>query len=139
MSRTQPISLNRVTLKYPSLAMSLTRNNTTRIFDHKLEHQRSNTGTRLVDPRGTCPMSRLVPASRSKAGRGGLGRIVGLMDISKPGGSWFLDRVEKLLLSRGEASEVRRYAKPTFAKPCPDKLRKQIASECDAVILALAD
>ena len=55
------------------------------------------------------------------------------------GGSWFLDRVEKLLLSRGEASEVRRYAKPTFAKPCPDKLRKQIASECDAVILALAD
>ena len=83
-------------------------------------------------------MSRLVPASRSKAGRGGLGRIVGLMDISKPGGSWFLDRVEKLLLSRGEASEVRRYAKPTFAKPCPDKLRKQIASEC-VWILALAD
>lgn len=104
-----------------------------------LQYAVSSDCTRLVDPRGTCLMSTLIPAPRSEAGRGGKGRVVGLMDISKPGGSWFLDRVEKLLLSRGVATKVRRYAKPTFAKPCPDTLRKRIASDCDAVILGLAD
>jgi len=92
--------------------------------------------TRLVDPRGNCSMSKLIPASRLSNSKE---RVVGLMDISKPGGSWFLDRVGKLLVARGEAREVRRYAKPTFSRPCPDALRRTIASECDVVILGLAD
>ena len=62
----------------------------------------------------------------------------GLLDISKPGGSALFDRLSLTLKARGVAC-VRRYTKPTFSRPCPSKLRAKIASECDAVVLALAD
>lgn len=65
------------------------------------------------------------------------GVTVGLLDISKPRGDVFLDRLEELLTGRGAA--VRRYRKPTFAKPAPFDLRAKIAEECGAVIEALAD
>ena len=65
------------------------------------------------------------------------GVTVGLLDISKPRGDVFLDSLENLLGSRGAI--VRRYAKPTFAKPAPIDLRAKIAEECGAVIEALAD
>jgi hypothetical protein len=65
------------------------------------------------------------------------GRTIGLLDISKPRGDVFLDRIEQKLRDRG--AEVIRYAKPTFTKPAPIDLRQQIAVECDAVVEALAD
>ena len=65
------------------------------------------------------------------------GKRVGLLDISKPRGDIFLDRIEQRLRERG--AEVIRYAKPTFTKPAPVDLRHQIAVECDAVLEALAD
>ena len=65
------------------------------------------------------------------------GARVGLLDISKPRGDVFLDRLEELLAGRGLT--VRRYTKPTFAKPMPPDLRREIAAECDVVIEALAD
>jgi len=65
------------------------------------------------------------------------GLTVGLLDISKPRGNVFLDRVEERLNALG--STVRRYKKPTFTKPAPVDMRHQIATECDAVIEALAD
>ena len=65
------------------------------------------------------------------------GRTVGLLDISKMRGDVFLDRLEERLSERGAV--VRRYAKPTFTKPAPTDLRQQIATECEAVIEALAD
>ncbi len=65
------------------------------------------------------------------------GRTIGLLDISKPRGDVFLDRIEQKLRERG--AEVMRYAKPTFTKPAPIDLRQQIAVECDAVVEALAD
>ena len=34
---------------------------------------------------------------------------------------------------------VRRYTKPTYTKPMPPDLRREIAAECDVVIEALAD
>ena len=65
------------------------------------------------------------------------GLTVGLLDISKPRGDVVLDRLEAELVERGAA--VRRYAKPTFTKPAPVDLRHEIATNCDAVIEALAD
>jgi hypothetical protein len=52
-------------------------------------------------------------------------------------GDVFLDRLEERLGERG--ARIKRYAKPTFTKPAPVDLRQQIATECDAVLEALAD
>jgi hypothetical protein len=65
------------------------------------------------------------------------GSTIGLLDISKPRGDVFLDRLEQLLERRG--AEVLRFRKPTFAKPAPPDLRHEIAVKCDAVVEALAD
>jgi hypothetical protein len=65
------------------------------------------------------------------------GLTVGLLDISKPRGDVFLDRVAERLTERGW--KVARYAKPTFTKPAPIDLRQEIAMHCDVVIEALAD
>ena len=65
------------------------------------------------------------------------GKTVGLLDISKPRGNVFLDRLEAMLRARGAATI--RFMKPTFTKPAPVDLRHEIATRCDAVIEALAD
>lgn len=65
------------------------------------------------------------------------GVTVGLLDIAKPRGDRFLDRVEARL--RGAGAIVNRYRKPTFTKPAPLDLRQQIAMQCGAVVEALAD
>lgn len=65
------------------------------------------------------------------------GLVVGLLDISKPRGDVFLDRIHARLSERGV--EVRRYAKPTFTRPAPDALAQRIATECDLVVEGLAD
>ena len=85
------------------------------------------------------PTSEAKPAhiERSMRPESLAGLTVGLLDISKPRGDVFLDRLEQRLAEFG--STVRRYAKPTFAKPAPVDLRHEIATECDAVIEALAD
>jgi hypothetical protein len=65
------------------------------------------------------------------------GRTIGLLDISKPRGNVFLDRLEMRLTELGV--RVERYAKPTFTKPAPIDLRHEISTKCDLVIEALAD
>ena len=65
------------------------------------------------------------------------GLTVGLLDISKPRGDVFLDRLEERLTGIG--ATVKRYRKPTFTKPAPADLRYEIATECEVVIEALAD
>ena len=65
------------------------------------------------------------------------GKTIGLLDISKPRGDVFLDRVEQRLTELG--ASVRRYKKPTFAKPAPIDLRQQIATDCELVVEGLAD
>lgn len=65
------------------------------------------------------------------------GLTVGLLDISKPRGDIFLNRIEERLVDIG--ANVKRYKKPTFTKPAPVDLRHQIATECQVVIEALAD
>ena len=63
--------------------------------------------------------------------------VVGLLDISKPRGDVFLDRLEQRLAEAG--ATVKRYRKPTFTKPAPVDLRHEIATQCEVVIEALAD
>ncbi len=65
------------------------------------------------------------------------GRTIGLLDISKPRGDVFLDRVEERCAEQGWRTV--RYAKPTFTKPAPVDLRHEISEQCDVVIEALAD
>ena len=68
------------------------------------------------------------------------GKTFGLLDISKPGGSVFLDRLESLLRERYGVASVVRAMKPTFTKPAPEAVIDQLlAARCDAVIEALAD
>jgi hypothetical protein len=66
------------------------------------------------------------------------GRTIALLDISKPGGSVFLDRVEQRLKERYGVANVIRAMKPTFAKPAPASVIELIRA-ADAVIEALAD
>lgn len=89
---------------------------------------------RLLDP-----TSEARPAKRERLGRPASikGLTIGLLDISKPRGNVFLDRVQQRLEADG--AKVERYAKPTFAKPAPVDLRHEISTKCDLVIEALAD
>jgi hypothetical protein len=65
------------------------------------------------------------------------GKTVGLLDISKPRGDVFLNRIEQRLAELG--AKVLRFKKPTFTKPAPVDLRHEIATRCQLVIEALAD
>jgi hypothetical protein len=85
------------------------------------------------------PTNERVSAHRERAERPVRmdGVTIGLLDISKPRGDVFLDRLEALLLDRG--LKVERFRKPTYAKPAPPDLRREIAQRCQVVIEALAD
>jgi hypothetical protein len=85
------------------------------------------------------PTSEQDPVTRSLAPRPSAldGKVAGLLDISKPRGDVFLDRLEVLLAERG--LRTARFRKPTFAKVAPIDLRHEIATTCDVVIEALAD
>ena len=65
------------------------------------------------------------------------GLCVALVDIAKPRGAVFLDRLEALLSQRG--IDVARFRKPTHAKVAPPDLRRRIAERCRAAVVALAD
>ena len=65
------------------------------------------------------------------------GSTIGLLDISKPRGDVFLNRLEERLAAVGV--KVLRLKKPTFTKPAPVDLRHEIATKCELVIEALAD
>lgn len=92
------------------------------------------TGTVVLDPTAEdAPATRTLrerPASLE-------GLTIALLDISKPRGDVFLDRLEHQLRQKGLS--VSRYSKPTFTKPAPIDLRHEIAMHCDVVIEALAD
>jgi hypothetical protein len=67
------------------------------------------------------------------------GKVVTLLDISKAKGDHLLDRLEELLRARTGARAIVRRTKPTFARPAPDELRRQIVGATDVLVEALAD
>jgi hypothetical protein len=85
------------------------------------------------------PTAERAPQGRPLAAAAAVGTPLrlALLDIRKPRGDVFLDELERLLTARGHSIE--RTAKPTFTKPAPIDLRRQIAERCDAVVEALAD
>lgn len=91
-------------------------------------------GTTILDP-----TSERTVAERERLARPTSleGLTVGLLDISKPRGDVFLNRLEERLV--GVGADVKRYRKPTFTKPAPVDLRHRISVECQVVIEALAD
>ena len=90
---------------------------------------------RLIDPRNEMTPDAAVPARRLSTLSGA---TVALMDISKPGGSVFLDRLETVLRREHGVARVMRAMKPTFTKRAPDTVIDQ-RRLADAVVLALAD
>jgi hypothetical protein len=83
------------------------------------------------------PTAEREAVERPLAARAGTPAKVALLDIRKPRGDVFLDELEALLRDRG--IEAVRTAKPTFTKPAPSDVRREIARDCEAVIEALAD
>jgi hypothetical protein len=86
------------------------------------------------------PTDERVPIRRALSPRPeAISGTVGLLDISKPRGDVFINRLEVLLRERLPGITFNRYSKPTFTKPAPEDLRRKIAEECAFVIEALAD
>jgi hypothetical protein len=85
------------------------------------------------------PTSELNPGAKAVLPRLATleGKTIGLLDINKPRGDVFLDRIEQLFAQEGV--QVKRYNKPTMTRVAPLEVRQQIALECDAVVEALAD
>ena len=88
----------------------------------------------LIDPRNERRAEDGRPAARLPSLKG---RAVALIDISKPGGSVFLDRLEVRLRDYGVA-RVTRAVKPTFSRLAPAALLDEMRG-AEAVVLALAD
>ena len=85
------------------------------------------------------PTDERQPVERQVAARPKrLTGTVALLDIVKPRGDVFLDRLAVLLPQRRDVT-VLRFRKPTFTKPAPEPLLRQIAERAGAVIEALAD
>jgi hypothetical protein len=85
------------------------------------------------------PTSEQAPARRERTPRPASldGLTVGLLDIAKARGDVFLDRLDERLTERG--LRVERFRKPTFTKPFPVDLGREIGARADVVIEALAD
>lgn len=66
------------------------------------------------------------------------GKRIGLLDISKPGGSFFLDRLEQIFKTKYGAAEIIRARKPTYSKNAPQQVIEQLRG-MDAVVEGLAD
>jgi hypothetical protein len=65
------------------------------------------------------------------------GLTVALLDIGKPRGSEYIDRLEARLAERG--INAKRYRKPTNTRVAPTQLLQQIATETQVAVVALSD
>lgn len=89
----------------------------------------------LVSPMNDASTVAVLPAPRLATLAG---KRVALLDISKPGGSIFLDRLEANLRGKYGVAEVIRAQKPTYTKPAPEQVLEHLRG-VDALIEALAD
>jgi len=86
------------------------------------------------------PTDERVPIRRELTARPeAISGTVALLDISKPRGDVLIARLEARLAERLPGVTLKRYKKPTFTKPAPETLRREIAAEADFIVEALAD
>jgi hypothetical protein len=88
-----------------------------------------------LDPTDSVAVERKTAARPSSLD----GKVITLLDISKAKGDHLLDRLEELLKERAKPKAILRKKKPTFARPAPDALRREILDGSDVLIEALAD
>lgn len=89
----------------------------------------------LIDPRNerARQAGRKAPRLATLAGS-----TVALLDISKPGGAVFLDRLALLLTRDYGVARIERVTKPAFSKPAPSALVDSLRG-VNAVVEGLAD
>jgi hypothetical protein len=86
------------------------------------------------------PTDERKPVARQITARSGtLSGTIGLLDIRKPRGNVLLDELEHQIRAAAPGVTVKRFTKPTFTKPCPDDIRRDIAAQVDYLVEALAD
>jgi len=68
-----------------------------------------------------------------------VGTTIGLLDINKSKGVYFLDRIEEVLRERYGVKEVLRRKKVSAGKLASTELKQELREKCDAVIEALSD
>ncbi len=85
------------------------------------------------------PTAEREPSARQRRPRPAAldGLTVGVLDISKPRGDVFLDRLAERFSEQGIT--VKRYRKPTVIRPAPLDVQQAVATECDIVVEGLAD
>jgi hypothetical protein len=88
----------------------------------------------LLDPTGEHQVTARKNAAKPKSLEG---VTIGLLDIGKPRGDVFLDRIGERLAERGIA--VKRYAKPTPSRLATLETRQKMANEVQAAVIGLAD
>src|SRR3712207_9166168 len=76
------------------------------------------------------PTDERVPIKRSLTPRPeAISGTVALLDIAKPRGDVLIARLEERLGERLPGVTLKSYRKPTFTKPAPEALRREIAAE----------
>ena len=93
-------------------------------------------GDMLLDPTNKVERSQKAFAPRLDTLAG---TTIGLLDISKSKGAFFLDRVEEILREQYGVKDVLRRMKPTVTRPTPEPIKAELTEKCDAVIEALSD
>jgi len=67
------------------------------------------------------------------------GKTIGLLDINKSKGVFFLDRLEEVLREKYGVKEVLRRKKTSPGRMVPETVKAELREKCDAVIEALSD
>ncbi len=93
-------------------------------------------GTVLLDPTSRVDQSPKAFATRLDTLSG---TTIGLLDINKAKGAFFLDRLEEILREQYGVTEVLRRTKLTPGRPAAEDIQRELQEKCDAVIEALSD
>ena len=93
-------------------------------------------GTLLLDPTSQAEQSHKTFATRLDSLSG---TTIGLLDINKAKGVFFLDRLEEILREQYGVKEVLRRTKLTPGRPAAEDIQQELREKCDAVIEALSD